>query len=516
MNGAEVLLKMALAGGVEICFANGGTTEMEIIMAFDRVPGIRPILGLFEGVCTGAADGYGRLRGVPAMTLLHLGPGLGNGIANLHNARRASTPVLNIVGDHATWHRDADAPLTMDVNALADTVSDWRRYNWDPERLSRDTAAAVAAARKGKVATLIVPADHLAARISDQPSEMPDLSFEPPDWQVLEETAKFLREARCPALILNGRGLSWRGLEAAARIRSATGCDLFAVTFPSVMERGVGLPAPVKIPYFPELAVPLLAPYDRFVLAGAGEPVSFFGYEGHPGRLLREEQARVRLDRIGQDTAVLLELLADALGATRDLRRIDNVLASYRRPELPTGPLTPEKASLMLAALQPEGAIIVDESLTTGLEYFAPAGYVPPHTYLTITGGAIGQGMPCATGAALACPERPVIAFQADGSAMYTLQALWTQARESLNVTTLICANRDYRILKIEMLRAGYTTLNEKALSLIDLGQPCLDWVNISRGLGVPAVAVETAEGLATALSSALAEPGPHLIEMVL
>lgn len=516
MNGAEALLRTAGAGGIEVCFANAGTTEMPIVMALDAVPGIRPVLGLFEGVCTGAADGYGRLKGSPAMTLLHLGPGLGNGIANLHNARRAGTPIFNVIGDHASWHLAADAPLTMDIAALAGTVSGWQRQNAAAAELPQDTALAIAAARSGMVATLVVPVDHQGAACPEAPAGIPPFAFAPPDHQAVAEAACFLRTATRPLLILGGRALSAPGLTAAARIRAAVGCDLLVETFPAVMARGAGLPAPAKIPYFPDHAVAVLKPYDQVLLAGARPPVAFFGYEGLPGRLLGEEQRRLRLDGEGQDAAAALTALADFLAAPADGESLRDVLADYRRPELPAGKLTAEKAGLVLAALQPEGAVIVEEALTSGFSYFTPAAQVAPHTYVTITGGAIGQGLPCATGAALACPDRRVIAFQADGSAMYTLQALWTQARESLNVTTLICANRGYQILQVEMLRAGYLSPGPGALYLTELGKPCLDWVQISRGMGVPAVAVATAEDLARELSAALASPGPRLIEMVL
>jgi len=517
MNGAEALLKTAAAAGIEVCFANAGTTEMPIVMALDAVAGIRPVLGLFEGVCTGAADGYGRLKGSPAMTLLHLGPGLANGIANLHNARRAGTPLVNVVGDHSSWHLTADAPLTMDIAALAGSVSGWQRQNAAAAALPGDTAAAVAAARAGMIATLVVPADHQAAVCSAAPvAEIPPFAFAPPAAPLVEAAARLLTTAARPLIILGGRALSAPGLMAAARIRAAVGCDLLVETFPAVMERGAGLPAPAKIPYFPDQAVAILAAYDQVLLAGAREPVAFFGYEGLPGRLLGEEQRRLRLDGPGQDAAAALAALADLLAVPAGGESRRDVLANYHRPPLPQGKLTAEKAGLVLAALQPEGAVVVEEALTSGFSYFNPAAQAAPHTYLTITGGAIGQGMPCATGAALACPDRRVIAFQADGSAMYTLQALWTQARESLNVTTLICANRGYRILQVEMLRAGHVSPGPGALSLTDLDKPCLDWAALSRGMGVPAVTVDTAEDLIRELSGALASPGPRLIEMVL
>jgi thiamine pyrophosphate-dependent acetolactate synthase large subunit-like protein len=370
MNGAEILIKTALNAGIEVCFTNPGTTELALVSAFDAVPGMRPILGLFEGCCTGAADGYGRMTDQPAMTLLHLGPGLSNGIANLHNARRARTPLFNVIGEHASWHRPLDAPLTMDIETLASTVSRWQRTNTSSQTIAKDTVDAIAAALQGQVSTLIVPSDYQWAGCPDQP-------------------------------------------------------------------------------------------IIRF-----------------------------------QDPTDLID--ADSIERAAALLRTDN------------------KVALILAALQPENAIIVNESITSGGAYLPLAVSSPPHTLLMLPGGAIGYGIPCAVGAAIACPLRPVINFQADGSALYTLQALWMQARESLNITTLICSNRSYNILNIEFSRSGITSPGRYAQTLTDLSNPTIDWVQISKGMGVPAVKVDTCEVLSKELKKALNEPGPHLIEMCL
>ena len=430
MNGAEILIKTAAKAGVEVCFTNPGTTEMPLVCAFDAVAGIRPILGLFEGCCTGAADGYGRMTDKPAMTLLHLGPGLGNGIANLHNARRARTPVLNVIGEHATWHRSADAPLSMDIAALAETVSGWQRTSVTPQNLSRDTADAITAALTGKVATLIVPSD---VQWSDSPdnkihlSKIPDASA---DKESIERAADLLRTHQKAALILGGRALRKRGLAAAARIKAKTGCDLLSERAPARMERGAGIPATEFIPYFPRQALDLLSKYQVVVLAGAAEPVTFFGWQGYDSRLLNHNQDICQIKAVDECLPPALENLAEALGAPG---RVDAAAVGFpqvERPELPQGTLTAQNACLILAALQPENAIIVNESITSGAAYFPLGPGLPPHTLLMLPGGAIGYGMPCAVGAAIACPQRPVINFQADGSAMYTLQALWMQARE--------------------------------------------------------------------------------------
>ena len=516
MTGAELLLKTAVNAGVEVCFTNPGTTEMPLVCAFDSVAGIRPVLGLFEGCCTGAADGYGRMANKPAMTLLHLGPGLGNGIANLHNARRARTPLFNVVGEHATWHQSADAPLSMDIVTLAETVSGWQRTSSTVGDLSSDAAEGITAALQGKIATLIVPSD---LQWSESPTEdivQPREPADDIDQNSIQQAANMLRTGQKAALILGGRALRTEGLAAAARIKAKTGCDLISERVPARMERGAGIAATEFIPYFPRQALDLLSKYENIVLAGAAEPVTFFGWQGYPSRLLTDEQEVCRLKAADRSLPLALSDLADELGAPRKVAAAKVGFAQVARPGLPRGKLTAQNACLTLAALQPEDAIIVNESVTSGGAYLPLGAGLPPHTLLMLPGGAIGFGIPCAVGAATACPQRPVINFQADGSGMYTLQALWMQAREGLNVTTLICSNRSYKILNIEFSRAGISTPGSYASGLTDLRNPAIDWVAISRGLGVPAVAAESCEALARELKKALREPGPHLIEMVL
>jgi len=512
VNGAEALIRTLEGAGVELCFANPGTTEMHFVAALDAV-GIRAVLGLFEGVCTGAADGYGRMADRPVLVLLHLGPGFANGAANLHNARRARTPVVCVVGDHATWHAEADAPLTTDLAGLARPVSDWVHTVKCAAELPCDGARAFAAATEGQgaVATLIVPAD-----CAWGPAEVP-LAGKAPSVQVasvedarIDAAAGVLRRRRA-ALLLGARGLRRRGLDAAGRIAAASGCALLAETFPARMERGAGVPAVTKLPYFPEDARELLGRFESLVLAGAPSPVAFFGYPNLPSSLVPESCAPLLLAEPREDVAAALEALADALGAGR-LASVANMLP----PALATGHLDAARLGAALASAQPEGAIVVDEGLTSALPWTLASLGAAPHTLLSLTGGAIGQGLPCATGAAIACPDRPVIALQADGSGLYTLQSLWTQAHEGLNVTTVVCANRSYRILRIELARAGIAQPGPKALALTGFEQPAPDWVALGRGFGVPAERVETAEALRSALLRALDEPGPHLIEAVL
>ena len=516
MNGAELLLKTAVNAGLEVCFTNPGTTELPMVSAFDSIPGIHPVLGLFEGCCTGAADGYGRMADRPAMTLLHLGPGLAYGLANLHNAKRAHTPVFNVIGEHATWHRPFDPPLTMDIEELADTVSGWQCSPASVQSVSQDTADAVCAALQGQVATLIFPHDCQWSKVSDEKIVHPKPSPGRIDQNSIEHAARHLTADKKTALVLGGRALRKRGLLAAALIKAATGCDLLSETSPARMDRGVGIPEVTRIPYFPGKATELLSQYPVLVLAGAREPLVFFGYEGGKSKLLADEQKAVHISAGQPNLPEALELLAAALDAPQsdDSNAVSG--EPIRRPELPQGSLSAEKVCAVLAALQPEGAIIVDESVTTGGAYYPLAAGAPQHSWLTLTGGAIGQGMPCAVGAAIACPDRPVVNLQADGSAMYTVQALWMQARESLNITTLICSNRSYNILNIELMRAGKNKPGSNAQTLTDLGNPPLDWTQISKGMGVPAVSVDTSDNLAKELKRALAEPGPQLIEMIL
>jgi acetolactate synthase I/II/III large subunit len=516
MNGAELLVKTAIGAGVKVCFANPGTTELPIVTALDTMPGIKAFLGLFEGVCTGAADGYGRMLDKPAMALLHLGPGLANGISNLHNARRARSPVLNVVGEHATWHRDADPPLAMDIESLARTVSGWWRTSKSAPDVAVDITDAVSATRLGQVATLIVPHDYQLAECDDYRVKTPDEPFDLLEPNSIEAAASRLRTFHKVALMLGGRALRKPGLDAAARIQKAIGCDLFTQTSPGYMERGSSLPIVERLPYFPKRATTMFSRYEVVLFAGAPEPVTFFGYPGVRSRILADEQERITLCTDRQDVVKALEYLADALGAPSHLTIDDNLIMRQQRPEIPNGELTGEKACLTLAAMQPENAIIVDESVTSGSLYFFPTPTLPTHSLMTLSGGSLGQGIPCATGAAIACPERPVIDLQADGSAMYTVQALWTQAREGLNVTTLICSNRSYRILQVELKRANITSYGPNAQALTELTKPPIDWAKIAQGFGVPGVTVSTAENLARELSKAFVEPGPHLIEMLL
>jgi acetolactate synthase-1/2/3 large subunit len=515
MNGARALLATLVDAGVDVCFSNPGTSEMHFVAALDDVPQMRGILTLFEGVATGAADGYARVAGRPAATLLHLGPGLGNGLANLHNARRARTPVVNIVGDHATYHTRFDAPLESDIASIARSVSGWYRVAARADDVGADAADAVAAATgpPGCVATLVLPADSSWSESGTGPARpRPRALPSMVPTELLDQVATVLRSGERAMLLLGGTALRARGLDAASRIGGATGAGLLGETFPANLERGAGVPALDRLGYLAELAQAQLDGVRHLILVDAKAPVSFFAYPGKASDLVPEGCTVHTLVRPGEDAPGALEALAEAVGAPAG----GSTPAPAARPDRPTGPLTPATLAAALGVTLPEGAIVVDEGNTAGLFVSGATAGAPRHDWLTLTGGAIGIGLPAATGAAVAAPDRPVLCLQADGSAMYTLQALWTQAREGLNVTTVVLANRSYAILNMELHRVGADAGGPLARRLLDLTEPDLDFTALALGLGVPARRVETAEELTKALEASFAEVGPSLIEVPL
>ncbi|MGH8867591.1 MAG: acetolactate synthase large subunit [Actinomycetes bacterium] len=518
MNGAQALVRAAADARVEVCFANPGTTELDLVTALDGEPRIRPVLSLFEGVATGAADGYTRMAGRPALALVHLGPGFANGAACLHNARRSASPVVTLVGDHATWHRPYDPPLASDIAGLAKPVSVWVRESRTAAALPGDLGDALVAATgtPGPV-TLVVPADVQAEQVDayGSPAAPQSARGTVSDGEI-REAAKALEGAGRVTLLLGGDATTAEGLRAAALIAEATGCRLMLEKFPTRVERGGGLPAVDKLGYFPEVAAGSLPSDGAVVLVGAREPVAFFGYPGLPSSEIPQGCSVTTLARPDEAAADALRRLAERVAESGDATS-GGALSNFPPPtgEAPRGPLTAQTFGPAVASVQPEGAIVVDEGITSTREYLTRSHGAPPHTYLANAGGAIGHGMPLATGAAVAAPDRPVLALQADGSGMYTLQALWTQAREGLDVTTVVCANRSYRILQAEMQRAG-TAPGPAAGTLTDLGSPVLDWCSLAAGMGVPARQVTSGEQLASALREAVSEPGPHVVEALL
>jgi acetolactate synthase-1/2/3 large subunit len=513
-NGAQALLRTLLDAGVETCFANPGTSELHLVAALDSVPGMRAVLTLFEGVATGAADGYARMTDTPAATLLHLGPGLGNGLANLHNARRAKVPVVNIVGDHATYHTLYDVALQSDIETIARNVSTWVRTSRTTEELALDAADAITAATgpPGQVATLIVPAD-VSWKEGAQSAPPRRLAAAPPVRdEVVEAVAAALRSSTRTAILLGGRALRERGLIAAGRIATVTGTRLLAERHTARLERGAGLPAVERLAYWPELVSNQLAGLEHLVLVDAKAPVSLFAYPGRKSSLLPAGCEVHELSTPASDALESLEKLVEAVNAAG----AEPALQQPAVPPPPSGWLTAEKVCQAIGSILPEGAIVSDESMTSGAMLAPNTAGAPRHDWLTLTGGAIGQGLPVAVGAAIACPDRAVIALEADGSAMYTIQSLWTMAREQLDVTVVILNNRAYGILDSELARLDERSGGPNAQGLFDLGDPDLDFVDLGNGLGLQSCRAETAEQLTGALGDALSGPGPHLIEAVI
>ena len=513
MNGAESLVHSLLKSGVDTCFSNPGTSEMHFVAALDRIPGMRCVLGLFEGVVTGAADGYARMAGKPAATLLHCGPGLANGLANLHNARRAATPVVNIVGDQATYHRPLDAPLTADTEGWARGVSGWVRTAMDVRTVGADAAAAVQASMiaPGQIATLILPSDtswNEGGIIADALPRLPTPTAEP---KQVQDAANVLRRGGAGVvLLLGGAALHEEGLALAHRIQAATGCRVVAQGSNARMARGQGRLAVDRIPYVVDVAVKAMEGTRQLILAGSRKPVTFFAYPNKPQSSIPDDAAVHLLARPEQDVIEALARLADALDCPK-ISAPDN----GNRPQTGTGALTPEAVAATLGALMPEGAVIADESVSFGRGFFANTRAAPPHDWLNVSGGAIGGGMPMATGAALGAPGRRVINLQADGSAMYTVQALWTQARERLDVTTVLLSNRKYAILLGELANVGANP-GRTALDMMDLGNPDIDWSRLAGSMGVEAARTDTAEGFADLLAQSLKRSGPFLIELLI
>lgn len=512
MNGARVLMETLVRSGVDTCFTNPGTSEMQFVAALDDVTGMRAVLGLFEGVVTGAADGYGRMAGKPAATLLHLGPGLGNGIANLHNARRARTPIVNVVGDHATYHRQYDAPLQSDIRSLASPVSCWYGSVEAVGEVGSVTLDAVEAATgpPSGVATLVVPADVSWSEAGEPSQPRPPLPRGSFDADAVALAVKALRSPEPAALFIGGTACRRDGLVAASRVAAATGSKLLCETFPARLERGAGIPPVERLAYLAELAAFQLDGLKHLIVVDAKEPVSFFAYPGKASYLVPDGCEVIVLAAAGQDCVGALESLAAEVAPGGQ-----PVLQEQVRPDTPTGPLTPQTVAQIVGAFLPEGAVVSDEANTGGIYLSGATAGAAPHDWLCLTGGAIGQGMPVATGAAVACPERKVVSLQADGSAMYTLQSLWTQARESLDVTTVIYNNGSYAVLEMELDRVGAGTAGPRARSMLDISGPDLDFVALARGMGVPAWRSTSSEEFAAHLKAGLRETGPALIEAV-
>ena len=511
-NGAKALIDTLIKAGVDTCFTNPGTSEMHFVAALDSTD-MKAVLCLFEGVATGAADGYARMANKPAATLLHLGCGLGNGLANLHNARKAQVPMINIIGDHATYHTQYDAQLQSDIETVARNCSSWVRTSASTEQLAADAAEAVAVAAgvPAQISTLILPADVSwgdgASAVEATPAAKPPVAAD----DTVETIAAALKGGSKTALLLGGRVLREDGLRAASQIAEKTGAKLFCEVFPARLRRGAGVPHVERVAYLAEMSSVQLGEFENLVLVDAKAPVSFFAYPGKKSYLVPEGCGLHNLVEPEQDALGSLLALVDAVEASGT----EPSLPALELPTLPDGKLTGAKACQAIGALLPENAIISDEAQTSGVMLPASTANAPKHDLLTLTGGAIGQGLPVAVGAAVACPDRPVLALTGDGSAMYTNQALWTMVNEDLDVTVVIFNNRSYAILNVELERVGAEGADTKAKSQLDLSEPPIDFVALARSMGMSATSVSTARGFNRALENAFREPGPHLIEAI-
>src|ERR1700683_5181804 len=514
MNGAESLIRTLIAGGVEVCFTNPGTSEIHIVAALDRIPEMRCVLGLFEGVVTGAADGYARMAEKPACSLLHLGPGLANGLANLHNASRARVPIINIVGEHATHHVQYDTPLASDIEGIARPYSKWLRTSRASSEIGSDAADAVVAARTapGQIATLIVPADvswSEGGTIAAIPA-LPTPSM--PDARIVERAAAILCSGVPTAILLAGNALYGKGLFTAGNIAAATGAKLFAPYPLTRLQRGAGIPRVDRVQYVLEQGIEQFKEFRQLILVGAQPPVAYFAYPGKSGEFTSPECQIHTLAKPGEDYVGALDALAEALSARGGELRTEKA----ERPPMPSGEITLLGLAAVIGALLPENSIVVDESITSGRGLMAATKGAPPHDWLGNTGGSIGIALPLAVGAALACNSRKVLCLRAGGRGVYNTQAVWSMARESLKVTTVVFANRDYAVLKREFSYLGIGNPGKRALDIFEIGRPELDWVHLAKGMGVPGTRVSSLEGFAKALREGFESAGPRLIEVPL
>lgn len=515
MNGAESLLGTLVDSGIEICFTNPGTSEMHFVAALDEVEGIRCVLCLFEGVLSGAAAGYAVMARKPASTLLHLGPGLGNALANVHNAKKGNVPIVNIVGDHATYHLEYDAPLTSDIEGIAGPVSHWVHSSASPADIGVDAAEAVLQAGRGQVATLILPAD---VSWGDNPNGRAAVASLPVRAQIaadkIEEVVALLRSGKSCMIMMGGREVDAEQGLMLSRIGKASGARVCTETFPARVARGAGTGVIDKMPYMTEMAVDYVKDVDHLILIGAKSPVSFFAYPGLPSVIAPDTCNEVVLAEVDDDIDQVLEALLESLDAVN----VEPDVHALALPDLPSGPLDVMACGAAIAHFLPESAVVVDEAITSGIACYPTTATAQPHDWLSLTGGAIGWGLPAAVGAALGAPGRKVVALEGDGSAMYTIQSLWTMVRENLDVAVIIFNNRKYSILELEFARTGARggKPGEKASSTLDIGSPDMDFVAMANGMGMNATRATTAEEFNAQFEAAMANPGPCLIDAVI
>ena len=514
MNGAESMLETLVNSGVEVCFTNPGTSEMHMVAAIGKSQGMRSILALFEGVCTGAADGYGRMADKPACTLLHLGPGLSNGSANLHNAKKANTPIINLIGDHATYHKQYDAPLTSDIVGLSGPISHWVKTVACAEDLPADAAEAVAAANThpGQIATLIVPADcawnDSVAAVPKQTRPATPLATD----DAIITAAEMLTNGKPTVILLGNPALTQAAQEMADKIAQTTGARLFCDTFSKRVPRGAGRCDVQRLGYFAEQATEQISEVEQFIMVGTKAPIAFFAYPGQPSEFYSPNSRLHTLTNANEDAEQALQRLVAAVSAEHCQPR----LIQLNKPGAGSGAVNQFSIGASFAEYLPANAIVVEEAATSGAGSFAASAQCEPHDWLSLTGGSIGFGLPTAIGAAVACPDRKVVCLHGDGGAMYTIQSLWTMARENLDICVVIFANRKYQILQIELARVGAENVNKKTLDMLDIGNPDLDFVAMSTGMGVKATRAETTEEFNQQYVDAMNSKGPCLIEVIL
>ncbi len=515
MNGAESLVGTLLEGNVDVCFTNPGTSEMHFVAALDQYDKMRSILCLFEGCATGAADGYFRMKRTPASTLLHLGPGLANGLANLHNAKKASSGIVNIVGEHALDHIKLNAPLTSDIEGIARPVSHWVKTSKSSKDIAVDGAEAIEMANvnPGQISTLILPGDTAWNEGNAIQSINLKNKYSTVSSNLIDEALTALREAKNPLILVGGSALEEKNLIKLAKVADKIGCPMKTDWFNARLDKGAGRVNSVRIPYVVDKAVEVLKDFDSIIIIGARRPVAFFAYPNKPGVLTQETTKFIELASLSDDITSVINELSDKVGISDNK---PSTVSEFKIPDIPSGPINPTSLGMVLGALIPENAIVVDESVTTGREFFYQTAGSHPHTWLNNCGGSIGFGMPVAIGAAVACPDKKVISLEGDGSAMYTVQSLWTMARENLDIVVLIFANQSYKILQGELTNVGVDNPGKSALEMLSLKDPSLDWVSVSKGMGVDAVRVDNLEDLVKNFKHGLKDKGPFLIEVMI
>ena len=515
MNGAESLVGTLLEGNVDVCFTNPGTSEMHFVAALDQYDKMRSILCLFEGCATGAADGYFRMKRTPASTLLHLGPGLANGLANLHNAKKASSGIVNIVGEHALDHIKLNAPLTSDIEGIARPVSHWVKTSKSSKDIAVDGAEAIEMANvnPGQISTLILPGDTAWNEGNAIQSINLKNKYSTVSSNLIDEALTALREAKNPLILVGGSALEEKNLIKLAKVADKIGCPMKTDWFNARLDKGAGRINSVRIPYVVDKAVEVLKDFDSIIIIGARRPVAFFAYPNKPGVLTQETTKFIELASLSDDITSVINELSDKVGISDNK---PSTVSEFKIPDIPSGPINPTSLGMVLGALIPENAIVVDESVTTGREFFYQTAGSHPHTWLNNCGGSIGFGMPVAIGAAVACPDKKVISLEGDGSAMYTVQSLWTMARENLDIVVLIFANQSYKILQGELTNVGVDNPGKSALEMLSLKDPSLDWVSVSKGMGVDAVRVDNLEDLVKNFKHGLKDKGPFLIEVMI